>query len=135
MKFWTLSMLLLAGLATGCTQENAARSSTSKVTGAVIYKGAPLTTGTVNFFSADTGAAGSTEILGTGEFVFPESLQTGTYQVYLSPTPPGPPENGAPPPTIVPLEVPEKYLKLETSDLKATVNPGEGNTIELKLED
>ena len=39
-----------------------------------------------------------------------------------------------PPPTIVPLEVPEKYLKLETSDLKATVNPGEGNTIELKLE-
>ena len=132
MKFWTVSCLFLMGLLVGCGGEGSQRIS-ADVKGTVLYNGQPLTTGTVNFFSADTGAAGSTDILGTGEFVFPASLQTGTYQVYLSPAPLSPPEIGAPPPTIIPLEVPEKYLTLETSDLKANVTPGT-NTIELKLE-
>ena len=99
---------------------------TGSVSGKVTYNGEPLTNGLVLFSNEQMGVGVSAELSSSGTYQV-ESLRTGEYQVAIQPpTGPSPMEEaeGAKRETLN-LDIPDKYLDLQTSGLTASVNEGE----------
>ena len=89
--------------------------------GAVSYKGAPVTSGVINFVkSGDRPLGGGIKPDGTYEFELPP----GDYQVLINAPAPLPPDwkEGDPLPRKPPL-VPENFSSFGTSGLTVTVGP------------
>jgi hypothetical protein len=135
MKRYVLSALLtlpLTALGVGCGQ---ASKPAGSVTGTVRYHEQPLPSVDVNFFSADKGTGARATADASGNFRLPEPLDAGSYRVYITPPAPqttgGP--DGSPPPDVAKVDVPEKYLQMESSDLNVEVKPGE-NKVSLDLQ-
>ena len=107
----------------------------AKATGVVSYKDAPLASGDVNFYNDATGTAAKAPLDTSGKFDIADKIEVGKYKVFITPTAlmstGG--EDGSAPPTQDKVEIPEKYTKIDTTDLVAEVKSGE-NKIELKLE-
>ncbi len=115
-------VLLGACLAlTGCAEE-----TEGSVSGKVTYQGQPVTEGTVNFYSTETGIAAQANLDSSGAFRFEVPLPLGAYKVYFQP--PSPPQlpPGSPPPPKVDFRVPMKYQDATqtplTEEVKAGVN-------------
>ena len=101
------------------------------VSGNVTYNGQPLASGVVIFENEKTGVGASAELDSSGTYRI-ESIRTGQYQVAIQPPSAPPPEEmeqGAEAPK---LNIPDKYLNPQTSDLTATVNEGT-NTADFSL--
>lgn len=101
-------------------------SPEGSVTGTVTFRGAPVTTGHVNFFDPNRGTGARGELDASGNFALEGTLPPGTYQVYVTPPSPAPPRADvkAPPRKPQPFVVSKKYTAAQTSGLTVTVNPG-----------
>jgi hypothetical protein len=108
------------------------------VSGAVTFKGTPVTEGMVTFFRAEDGAYAAV-LDASGSFVVDSGLREGQYRVYIEPPPTvlTPPPPGGPPmdkPKTYP-NVPEKYRQAATSGLLATVEAkSSGNTFKFDMQ-
>lgn len=103
------------------------------VSGTVKYKGAPVTTGSVNFFATDKGTASAAPLDGSGKFTLPGTLEVGTYKVYIQPPVPEQLPPGKAPKNVARLTIPPKYQDLGQTPVTKEVKEG-ANTIEIELE-
>ena len=127
-RYWVAALLALwvAGCGFGSNK-------TYPVQGRVVFKedNRPLTGGTVLWKSvSDPNARASGEIGSDGTFTLSsstgEGVVPGEYQVLIQPPIAEGGERGK-------ATVPPRYQRVETSDLRYTVKPGE-NHVEIKLE-
>ena len=116
----------------GCG-ETSTMPKTVEVAGTVTLNGEPLTEGMINFSSSSTGDAANAKLGPGGRFLFGNGVLPGSYRVTITPVGSDiPPAPGVEPPTLN-LEIPSKYSDLTTTDLKATVAPGNDDfTFDLK---
>lgn len=119
--------LLLA--LTGCS----AGKPEGTVSGTVKYKGAPVTVGTVNFFSAEKGSASEAPLDGSGNFKLAGGLEVGTYKVYIQPPIPEQLPPGKAPKSVARLTIPPKYQDLGQTPVTREVKEGP-NTFVIELE-
>jgi hypothetical protein len=130
----TIAGLLAAGLA-GCGESG---PETGTVKGAVTFKSAPLTAGTVNFYNKETAAAAQAALDESGRFTVASPLKTGTYLVFVFP--PAPPAPVMKNPNDPPLkldtkgfpDVPQKYRSDRTTDIKVEVKAG-ANDVKVEI--
>lgn len=103
------------------------------IQGSVTFEGQPVTVGSVNFYSPETGSAAAATLDASGQFELNEGLPAGTYKVSVQP-PIQEVAAGAPEPETVQEypQIPEKYRSDTTSGLSATVGT-EGNRFEFQL--
>lgn len=109
----------VALVAAGCGSEKPAGT----VTGRVVYKGTPVTAGSVNFLSR-TGAAAQAKLNEVGEFKVDGELEAGEYTVYASPPIPEPQPPGTKAPRPLKFTVPARYLDPASSPTTVTIKPG-----------
>lgn len=125
------ALALLVSLAVGCggTHE-------SSVYGTVYLDDQPLPMGNVTFYPTEGGAAVYSQIARDGSYRLTtgseEGLKPGEYRVTVVATDNPPAEPGQTPP-IGKRITPEKYSRLEQTDLEYTVTPG-NNEIDIRLE-
>jgi len=105
------------------------------VSGTVTYQGQPVTEGTVNFLSPETGRSASATLDAQGKFTVDGGVEAGSHVVTITPpfveVPPGGDE--PPPEPKEYANIPEKYRSDTTSDLTAEVKPGK-NQFSFELE-
>ncbi len=122
-------LLFLLGVPAGCG--GPAGPPTYPVSGKVLYRGEPLSRGTVLFIPEDGPAAG-TAIADDGSFSL--DAVAGNHRVGITsipePPPGATPENYDPPPALIPT----RYSRPHTSGLTAEVNPGEENHVTFELQ-
>lgn len=103
------------------------------VTGTVTYKNEPVTEGSVQLYSTETGKSGMAELGEGGKFTLADPLPVGKYKVSVMPPSEPPPTS----PTPVPMKkydnIPEKYRTELTTDLSADIKEGE-NSLTLNME-
>jgi|GEM_PF-620984 len=129
-----LLMLVSVALISGCGGDprGIARGD---ITGEVTFEGAPVTEGSVNFFSDKTGIAAGAKLDEKGSFTIPDGIEVGSYIISITP-----PYEEEEPPGLSTEEktkkeypdIPAKYRSGETSGLKAEVKNGE-NHFEFKM--
>jgi hypothetical protein len=101
------------------------------VKGKVTYKGAPVTTGSVNFFLPAKGAGVTANLDANGGFVFSESIEPGSYKVFVQPPLPEP----LPPGTKSkrePYNIPPKFQDQAQTPITKEVKTGD-NDIPIEL--
>jgi hypothetical protein len=109
---------------------------TGTVSGAVTYKGTPVTLGEVELYSKSTGVAGTGKLDPSGNFTIGVPLAVGPYEARVVPgwdspdNPIPPPPKGKPTTTAVP----KKAQEFNTSGLTVDVKSG-SNTVTLELKD
>ena len=107
---------------------------TATVSGKVTFEGAPVTEGEVNFASSD-GYAATVPLDSSGSFSI-ESLEVGSYTVFVTPPSPTEAPGSEPDETSEPKQydnIPQGYRQQTTSDLVAEVKEGDGNTFTFDL--
>lgn len=116
-------------VATGCGDSG---ETTTTVSGAISYKGKPVTSGLINFLATGGRPMGGA-IGADGAYEF--ELPPGDYQVRIDAPPPLPEgfKEGDPLTNLGPRPLPEKYANFNTSGLTATVTAGEAQTIDFAL--
>lgn len=121
---------LLALALVGCRADHDAM-----VTGVVLLDEQPLATGMVTFHPLEGGAAVYGQIQPGGRYALRTggagSLAAGEYQITVVATD-NPPAAPGQTPAVGKLITPERYNRLETTDLRATVKPG-ANDVPLSL--
>jgi hypothetical protein len=111
-----VSFLAVLILAVGCGGEQV-----TTLSGAVTYKGKPVTSGLINFRSSDGKATLGGPINSDGTYSF--ELPPGEYLVRIDAPGKMPPwEEGQPEPKPGPREAPVKYADYPSSGLKVTVS-------------
>lgn len=108
--------------------------SSATGSGRVLYKGIALSTGEVNFFSAEKGIGGVAKIDGSGEFKLPDGLAPGRYAVYVTPPLPAPQPPGTPPAKAAPVNIPLRARDPATSGVVVALAGG-GNEVVVELQD
>lgn len=96
---------------------------TGTVAGKVMYNGAPVAAGMVNFLSP-TGSAAQAKIAAGGSYAVADPLEAGEYKVFVSPPLPEPQPPGtrpAPPPKF---EVPARFRDPASSATTVVVHAG-----------
>jgi hypothetical protein len=123
---FSVSVLLIAG----CGESDAKPVGTAN--GIVTYKAKPLGNVNVTFASQTTGDAAMAVVGSDGTFKFATPIPAGIYKVFISaPTPPPPGSGG---PAVMPMpDIPGAYMKLETTTLRAEVDPGKNEPIAVDL--
>ena len=118
-------IVLLSLLATGCGGGDENPSGTA--VGVVKFKGEPIEEGMIYLYNPQTAYANQATIT-KGKFEFPDTVRTGTYNVYVAPIPPAP---GSPydPVKMVgtgsfPAGVTKKYQYSNSSDLTLEIKEG-----------
>ena len=126
-----LPILLAIVLVAGCEKPGPIRSN---IIGTVSYRGEPLTTGEVQFFSAGGGEPSRAVIGRDGTYRMSETL-SGQYRVAITtPTKPAAGKKASARPNApTPVYIPNKYAKPDTSGLTANV-PETNTTIDFKLD-
>lgn len=125
----TLAIAALAALA-GCD----AVPSAATGSGRVLYKGIAVSTGEVNFLSAEKGVGGVAKIEGSGEFKLPPGLTPGCYAVYVTPPLPTPQPPGAPPASATAVNIPLRARDPATSGVVVALEGG-SNEVVVELQD
>jgi hypothetical protein len=127
-----LALMMLTGAVAlvGCS----GGKPTGSVTGKVSYKGAPVTSGFVNFFAPERGAASQGKITESGTYTLEGVVDAGTYKVYLQPPLPEQLPPGTKPKARTPFNVPAKFLDGNSSPLSKEVKTGK-NDINIELTD
>ena len=119
-------------LCTGCSGPHE-----SSVSGTVYFDDKPLHTGNVTFYPSKGGPAAYSRIAVDGGYRLStgseEGLKPGEYKVTVIATDNPPPSAPGQAPPIGTRFTPEKYSRLETTDLVVTVDSG-SNQIDLRLE-
>jgi len=123
-----LSLLLAVSALVGCGSK-----PTGSVSGKVTYKGAPVTSGEVQFIDSAKGKGASGKLDGSGNYTLSGQLEAGTYKVYLqAPTP-----EQLPPGQVSkrpPFNVPPKYQDPGQTPITKEVKAGK-NEIPIDLTD
>ena len=114
-----IAVIVLSAMA-GCSGA-ATERETGSATGMVSLDGEPVTAGSVNFRSNESGSAATAALDSSGTFQV-DTMLTGTYQVFLAPPEPTPDD---PQPAAGGAAIPEKYREAATSGFTADVKPGE----------
>jgi hypothetical protein len=127
------AILILAAplfLLVGC------REPIGRVSGMVLYKGAPVTNGSISFHLTNKGIAQNAKLDSAGRFAMSSPLPPGTYQVYyiLPTVEPRDPFKNEPLTAAPTTMVPKRYHELSSSDLAFEVQVGE-NDILIELKD
>ena len=131
------AILAVLVLAAGCSHE-----TLGQVNGQVTVDGKPLNIGSILFQNAAAGVSINANIAEDGTFVIKtfdkNGIPPGVYQVAVRPDTFGDPETPLVGQPIKPkpkpsVDVPEKYRSLDSSGLKATVNPGVNPPFEFDL--
>ncbi|MBN9118790.1 MAG: hypothetical protein J0I06_06465 [Planctomycetes bacterium] len=128
-RFCFCAPWLLVGLlaAVGCSSP----PPVGTVSGKVVRKGEPVTTGSANLYLKAKGIGATAPLDAAGRFTIPDPIEVGIYDVYISP-PQSPgtgiavAKGGTP--------VPTKYWQAETSGLTAEVKAG-ANELLIELKD
>jgi hypothetical protein len=136
---WPYFLAIVAGSWIAFSLSGCARQSTglTEVSGIVTYQGKPLKDGFVSFVPAgDTGSGASGTIGPDGRYELFHSrslkgIAPGEYQIRIESWEIPPAMGGQPPKHAMP----EKYYLVNTSPLRATVEAGRAQTIDLVLED
>jgi len=124
------AVLILAALVlVGCKGKQ-----TGSVSGKVTFKGAPLTTGEVQFINLEKGSGSSGKLDSSGNYTLAGQLDAGTYKVYVQP----PVQEQLPPdqaklakrPTF---NVPPKYQDPRQTPITKEVKPG-ANDIPISID-
>jgi hypothetical protein len=102
------------------------------ISGSVKFKGQPVTSGTVNLFQKATGAAGMAVLDSSGNFKLPSPLETGTYNISVTPPVPKQLPPGTPAETPAPFLVPIKYQDASQSDINKEIKTGD-NKLEIVI--
>ena len=116
----------LTALGFGCSSSSG--PATGEVQGKVMFKGSPVTEGTVTFLNPKEGGSGEGTLGPNGAYTIPNKLNVGEYVVVVTPpmhivdtdpgkSPPAPVEKPAP-------NIPRKYRQQGTTTLKFKVEPG-----------
>ncbi len=120
-----LIMTLCMFSLTAC--ENAPRGiPRGEVSGKITFQGAPVTEGTVTFYSDKTGIAAPADLDSNGSFTISNGIEVGSYAVMIAP-PIIEDVAGAPPTKKAEKtydNIPKKYRASETSGLQAEVKKG-----------
>lgn len=125
-----LLALASAALLAGCEMA----SSPATGSGQVLYKGAALPVGEVNFFSAEKGLGGIAKIEEAGKFKLPDGLLPGRYAVYVTPPIPAPQPPGTPPAPPPSVSIPLRARDPATSGIVVALEPG-NNDVAVELQD
>lgn len=120
---------VVLALVAGCGGEK----PTGSVSGAVSYKGAPVTAGSINFLSK-TGAGAVAKIDSGGRFKLDGELEAGEYKVYATPPVPEPQAPGTKVAAPPKFEVPAKFRDPASSNTTVTVKVG-SNDIPIEFKD
>lgn len=127
---WRAAVGLAVALLAGCGD------SQPTLTGVVTLDGAPLANGNISFLPAGEGAGASATIGPDGAYDVRtgsvRGLAPGEYVVTVSANGPPITKRGSDLPLPGKLLTPKKYSTSRTSDLRATVQPGE-NTLNFEL--
>jgi hypothetical protein len=103
------------------------KTPSGEVSGHVTFKGQPVSEGRVTFESQQSGIADEALLNNDGAYAIKKPLPVGDYQVYVIPlivrekADPKGPVVGVEKPA---LNIPDKYRRISTTDLKATVKEG-----------
>lgn len=125
---YLLVMLFMVGfVAFGCGPKDVPRG---EVSGSVLYKGKPVTSGNVSLYSPLAGTGSDGTIQPDGSFSI-KRIQTGSYQVSVTPPEQVPPAEGETPKPQPKFSLPAKYTQGTTSGLTFEVKEGPN---ELKLD-
>lgn len=125
--FLIFALMLTVAVSAGCGRGSSAREQ-GEVTGKVTLNGVPLTNGSVNFYSSNSGAGALCPLDESGSYRIKYLNAPDTYTVTLL----GPeqiPGQPAPPPS----EIPTKYQSSSTSGLTVELKQGR-NTFDISLE-
>jgi len=128
------AILLTCLAAAGCGGGGPELAATGTVSGKVTFEGAPVTEGDVNFASSE-GYAATVPLDSSGSFLI-ESLEIGTYTVFVTPPSPTEAPDSDPSEMAEPKQydnIPQGYREQTTSDLVAEVKEGD-NTFTFKME-
>lgn len=98
-------------------------------TGKVLYQGAAVTAGDVNFFSKEKGVGAMTKLDAAGEFKLPAGLQAGQYAVYVTPPVGAPPPPGTPALKATSPEIPQRARDPMTSGVVVALEGGENEVM------
>ena len=131
-QFLMVAVLAVMGFMAGLVGCGGSASPVGSVQGKVLLTGVPLSTGSVLFYSTETGMSAGADLGSGGEFELSGSLPPGIYRVSV--LPPTPEENGepgfrAPAPTVI---IPKQFSSESTTPLVVTVKPG-ANEIPLDI--
>ncbi|MDB5334672.1 MAG: hypothetical protein JWN70_291 [Planctomycetaceae bacterium] len=117
--------LLVVTLAGGCGGGDSASLPTGYVTGTVTFQGQPVTDGSVNVLSNESGRVYTSTLGAEGKFKISESVVIGKYAFFITP-----PAGAAPTldkPVVAPIDppnIPKKYRADATSGLTEEVKEG-----------
>lgn len=93
----------------------------------MVYRGKPVTEGSLNLFSKEKGVGGVAKIDGSGKFALPQPLEAGTYAVYVTASTEPPPPGSRPKPAQAAL--PRKARDPNTSGVTVKVERGDNDLV------
>lgn len=132
-RFTALCALLPALLLAGCGGSTEPKAQTGNVSGKVTFKGAPVVSGEVVFTHPEINTEVVAPLGPEGKYAA-TNVVLGDLLVSVRPTPPPPSMDPkaakAKPPE--PADIPAKFRKAKTSDLKLRVAAGE-NTLDIAM--
>ena len=102
------------------------------ISGTVKHKGQPVTAGVVNLFDKASGSAATAPLDSTGKFTLSSPLQTGNYNISITPPVPKQLPPGSPPEAPVTFNIPLKYQDPSQSDINKEVKVG-ANTLDIVI--
>lgn len=111
-----------------------AAKPTGKITGSVKYKGQPVAAGDVNLFQKKTGAAITAPLDASGKFTVTAPMETGTYNVAITPPRPKQLPPGTAPEPMKPFPIPMKYQDPSQSTITQEVKTGD-NVMDISVPD
>jgi len=119
-----MCLLASAGCGSGDRDGGAVKAMAS---GTVTFKGAPVSGGKVNLYSAETGAGASADLDSSGKFSLLKPIPIGWYKVVIVPPEPKAPESESGEYEAQPSydNIPEKYRSELSTDLNAEVKEGD----------
>ena len=124
---WAVGGLILFALVPG-TSGCGDGKHYGKVSGQVLRQGKPVTGVEVNIDSRETGTGAQATVDDQGRFVFPVSLEAGTYTLFVTPEVPAHPQF-APARKIVTPSFPRKYRDAKSSGLSVLVKEGKNDVL------
>ncbi|MDR0335921.1 MAG: hypothetical protein LBI18_02415 [Planctomycetaceae bacterium] len=104
---------------TGCGRNN--NTTTGTISGTVMYKNQPVTTGSIVFLHPITKNCGNALFDDKGKYTISVPIPVGEYHVAIMPPPPPAPHEMT---QVISYPVPEKYRIPEQGTLKFTVSKG-----------
>jgi len=129
-KHITCIAVLAIAIIVGCSDPRTPKGPTGTVSGAVKYKGEPVTVGFIVFQEPTTKKGGSASLEADGKYTIPIPMEVGEYNVGFPPPEPPPPHEETKP---IPSPLPSKYHIPEQGVVKYTVIAGQ-NTADFNLE-